>query len=414
MKTCNDSASRFISQQDSQQISQPTWLEQRVISFLRQRLHNCQGHLYLTLPSGHQCEFGSGEPAVRVQLRSFRSLFRLFAGGINGWSEGYIAGEWDSPDLTGLVRWALQNETQLSRIAKASFFTEMLHNLYHRKNHNSRQGSRRNIAAHYDLGNDFYELWLDPSMTYSAALFESDEQPLQSAQGAKYQRILDMLAPQSGDHVVEIGCGWGGFAEHALQQSDIHLHGITLSEEQLRWSRERLAQADLAERADISLTDYRDLLKQYDGVVSIEMFEAVGEEYWDTYFSTLNKCLKPEGTAVLQVISIEDERFERYRKQADFIQRYIFPGGMLPSVSKLEEKFREHGFELVNKHLFGTDYARTLRLWREAFERKTEQLAALGYDETFRRLWRYYLCYCEGGFDQGSIDVGLYQIRRIQ
>lgn len=410
MKTCNDSASRFIPQQSSQ----PTWLEQRVIGFLRKRLQNCQGHLYLTLPSGYHCDFGSGDPAVRVQLHSFRSLLRLFAGGINGWSEGYIAGEWNSPDLTTLVRWALQNEKHLSQIAKASFLTEMLHNLYHRRNHNSRKGSRRNIAAHYDLGNDFYELWLDPSMTYSSALFESEDQPLQAAQTSKYQRILDMLAPQSGDHVVEIGCGWGGFAEHALQQSDIRLHGITLSEEQLNWSRERLQQAGLAEQSDISLTDYRDLLKQYDGVVSIEMFEAVGEQYWDTYFSTLNKCLKPEGTAVLQVISIEDERFERYRNQADFIQRYIFPGGMLPSISKLEDKFREHGFELVNKHLFGADYAKTLKLWREAFERKTEELAALGYDETFRRLWRYYLCYCEGGFDEGSIDVGLYQIRRIQ
>lgn len=410
MKTCNDSVSRFV----AQQAVQPTWLEQRVISFLRKRLQGCQGHLNLSLPSGFQCEFGRGEPAVKVQLHRFKSLFRLFAGGINGWSEGYIAGEWDSPDLTALVRWALINEPHLSRIAKARFLTGMLHNLYHRKNHNSRQGSRRNIAAHYDLGNDFYELWLDPSMTYSSALFESDGQPLQAAQGAKYQRILDMLAPAAGDHVVEIGCGWGGFAEHALQQSDIRLHGITLSEEQLHWSRERLQQAGLAERSDISLTDYRDLLKQYDGVVSIEMFEAVGEQYWDTYFSTLNKCLKPDGTAVLQVISIEDDRFERYRNQADFIQRYIFPGGMLPSISKLEEKFREHGFELVNKHLFGMDYARTLKLWRESFERKTEQLAALGYDETFRRLWRYYLCYCEGGFDQGSIDVGLYQIRRIQ
>ena len=423
MKSCNYSApaSSKLPQQNTsinsvnrsgcELSNSPSWLEQKILSKLAPRLEKTSGQLLLTLPSGYSQHFrGSPGGHAEVTINSLRALARLVTGGINGWSEGYIAGEWDSPDLTALVRWALQNETILEGMASAGFITRTLHTLYHRRNHNSRSGSKKNISAHYDLGNDFYNLWLDPTMTYSAAWFDSPEQPLEAAQRNKYQRILELLEPAEGDHLVEIGCGWGGFAEQALQHQSLRVHGITLSEEQLNWSRQRLNEAGLDKRSNISLTDYRDLLNRYDGVVSIEMFEAVGEAYWDTYFETLKRSLKTGGKAVLQVISIEDERFEQYRKQADFIQRYIFPGGMLPSVAKLEQKFAEHGFELQQKLMFGKDYAHTLRYWRKLFEAQTDKLDELGYDERFRRLWRYYLCYCEGGFDEGSIDVGLYQL----
>ncbi|BBB26781.1 SAM-dependent methyltransferase [Amphritea japonica] len=363
------------------------------------------------MPSGYHTSFGDQKGfEVTIKLNNLRCLFRLFTGGSTGWAEGYTAGEWDTQDLTSLLRWGLQNETMLENIAKAGHLKKLAHNIYHWRNQNSRTGSRRNIAAHYDLGNDFYALWLDKTMSYSAALFESDEQNLDAAQIAKYQQIIDMLGSKQDDHIVEIGCGWGGFAEQLLQQHNVRVHGVTLSEEQLQWSRDRLAAAGLDRRSNISLTDYRDLITRYDGVVSIEMFEAVGEKYWDTYFETLKSCLKPCGKAILQVISIEDQRFETYREQADFIQRYIFPGGMLPSISRLKQKFVEHGFELQQEKLFGQDYALTLKHWRASFEQQTEALEKLGYDERFRRLWRYYLCYCEAGFEEGSIDVGLYQL----
>lgn len=389
----------------------PSLLERQLISFLQQRLDKTCGSLHLTLPSGVQCHFGHNQPAASVILHSYRPLTRLLFGGANGWSEGYLAGEWDSPDLTALVHWALSYEDALSSMAKAHFFTGVLHNLYHRQRDNSKQGSKRNIAAHYDLGNDFYKEWLDPGMTYSAALFDQPTQPLEDAQRNKYARILEMLNANPGDHIAEIGCGWGGFAEQAAVEHDLEVHGVTLSQEQLAWAKARIRNAALEKKVHLSLTDYRDLNHQYDGIVSIEMFEAVGETHWDTYFQTLKRILKPGGNVVLQVITIDDERFQTYRKQADFIQRYVFPGGMLPSIEALQNKFELHGFTLEQKLLFGPDYAHTLRHWRDAFESRWNTIKPQGFDERFYRLWRYYLAYCEGGFDQGCINVGLYQLK---
>ncbi|MDO6563340.1 cyclopropane-fatty-acyl-phospholipid synthase family protein [Amphritea sp. 1_MG-2023] len=439
MKTCHyktattaDSQVKSGTQQHyplSSGVNQPRWLEQRVLNRLQKALQHTRGRLHLIMPSGYQQTFGEVLEAhqhnasseaihVSVKLNSLRCLLRLLTGGITGWSEGYIAGEWDSPDITALIRWALQNEAILDDLSKASVIKQLLDNVYHWRNHNSPRGSRRNIAAHYDLGNDFYELWLDKSMSYSAALFTNETQTeahakplsLEQAQAAKYQQILQWIQPADDDHILEIGCGWGGFATELLTNHNARLHGITLSQQQRHWAQQQLSAKHLDERADISLTDYRDLLHQYDAVVSIEMFEAVGEQYWDTYFTTLKNCLKPGGTAVLQVISIDEQRFDTYRKQADFIQRYIFPGGMLPSIPRLEQKFAEHGFSLQHKQLFGKDYAETLRLWRHNFTQQTDALEKLGYGEQFRRLWLYYLCYCEGGFEEGSIDVGLYHL----
>lgn len=386
----------------------PGIMESLFIGNIKGRLANCQGRLLLGFPSGYQQTFGSGEPQVSVQLHSLKPLLRLFTGGTNGWSDAYLCGEWDSPDLTALVRWALRNEAELSGISKAQWFNDMLYNLYHWQHRNTRRGSRRNIATHYDLGNRFYQKWLDPGMTYSSALFLDPDMTLQQAQTAKYQRILALLSPREGSRILEIGCGWGEFALQALQQHPVEIDGVTLSVEQRQWAQEKLIQAGFAEHANVSLTDYRDIKRQYDNVVSIEMFEAVGQEHWDTYFTKLKGVLKPGGKAVLQIITIDDVRFEHYSRQAEFIQRHVFPGGMLPSVKVLKEKFSQHGFRLAHQQMFGKDYARTLFCWHTQFEQHWSQISEQGFDENFRRLWRYYLSYCEGGFEENAIDVGLF------
>ena len=391
-------------------VVEPTssWLENKIITKLKTLINLDCGTLSITFPSGFISTFGSNQPKADVQLNSLRPLVRLYCGGTNGWSESYLAGEWNSSDLTAVVQWALSYEASLTGISKASFVTEIFDNIYHWRRSNSRQGSRKNISAHYDLGNDFYKYWLDQSMTYSSALYAHPQQSLEQAQDNKYSRILELLDAKSGHHVAEIGCGWGGFALKAGGDHGLNIHGITLSKEQLKWANQRVADAALEDQINLSLTDYRDLDQQYDGVVSIEMFEAVGEAHWDTYFKTLKKILKPGGNAVLQIITIEDERFHVYRKQADFIQRYVFPGGMLPSIDILKSKISEHGFALKEQQLFGLDYAATLREWAKGFENSWQDLCQQGFDEKFYRLWRYYLAYCEGGFEHGAIDVGFY------
>jgi len=408
MKACENSAPLLLSSTKHK----ASWLEKKLLSRLTPLLNQEHGTLNLTLPSGNRYKLGRNFPEADVRLVNYRPLIRLYLGGINGWSEGYIAGEWQSNDLTSLVLWALNYETSLSDFSKASFLTETLHNLYHWQHDNSRKGSRKNIAAHYDLGNDFYKLWLDETMTYSAALYSDSEQSLEEAQKNKNTRILELLNAQPQQHILEIGCGWGGFATQAAETRDLKVHGITLSKEQLKWAQNTVQTKQLQDQVHLSLTDYRDLHHEYDGVVSIEMFEAVGEAHWDTYFETLKTVLKPGGRAVLQIISIADDRFEGYRKQADFIQRYVFPGGMLPSISAFKDKVCEHDFELVDMQLFGKDYAHTLRVWKENFVAHWDEVKALGFDERFYRLWMYYLAYCEGGFEQGSIDVGFYVLEK--
>jgi cyclopropane-fatty-acyl-phospholipid synthase len=386
----------------------PTWLETKIIKKLQGVINLHCGTLEVAFPSGFTCEFGSSYPRANVRLNSLRPLLRLYFGGTNGWSESYLLGEWKSSDLTALVKWSLAYEAALVGLSKASFVTEVFDNIYHWRRDNSRKGSRKNIVAHYDLGNDFYKQWLDQSMTYSSALYQHPEESLVSAQKNKNARILELLEAKAGQNVLEIGSGWGGFAEQAGQDYDLNIHGITLSDEQLSWANKRVADSALSNQVSFSLTDYRDLDQQYDAIVSIEMFEAVGEAHWDTYFKTLKRVLKPGGNAVLQIITIEDERFHVYRKQADFIQRYVFPGGMLPSVSVLKDKISEHGFVLKKHQLFGQDYAATLKQWSKGFEASWNTLNDQGFDEHFYRLWRYYLAYCQGGFEHGTIDVGFY------
>ncbi|MBV1788162.1 cyclopropane-fatty-acyl-phospholipid synthase family protein [Marinobacterium sp. D7] len=389
----------------------PGLLERWLIGRLRSRIDGNRGTLQLRLPSGNCYRFGDRQPFASLTLNNYRALRKLITGGLNGWSEAYLQGDWDSPDLTALIQWGARYEHSLESMGRLRLLSDLQHNRYHRSRDNHREGSRRNIAAHYDLGNAFYRQWLDPSMTYSAALFSEPTMSLQEAQGAKNRRILELTQTQPGDRICEIGCGWGGFAEQTAQAGR-QVHGVTLSKEQLAWAQQRIRSASLDAQVELSLTDYRDLDGQYDAVVSIEMFEAVGERHWDTYFEQLKRILKPEGRAVLQIITIDDQRFHSYRKQADFIQRYIFPGGMLPSVEALRHKFNQHGLRLEHQQMFGLDYARTLKHWAEAFERNYTNIEAQGFDRHFYRMWRYYLAYCEGGFREKCIDVGLFVLTR--
>jgi len=371
------------------------------------------GTLLLTLPGEQPLQFGvprDGEPRAEVRLHNLRPIRKLLRGGLVGWAESYMDGDWDSPDMTAMVCWALGNEARMTALNDGKLWIRVLNRLMHLSRANTKRGSRRNIAYHYDLGNDFYQLWLDPSMTYSAALFASPEMSLTEAQANKYRRIADMLQLQPGQTILEIGCGWGGFAELASREYGVAVEGITLSQEQLTYARARVKRAGLDHLCRFSLTDYRDVSKQYDHIVSIEMFEAVGEEHWGTYFSQIKQCLKPGGRAVLQVISIDDQRFDDYRRNPDFIQRYIFPGGMLPSPSLLRKAVADADLKLTTEQLFGADYAHTLALWRHSFIEQWPRIRSQGFDERFRRMWLYYLAYCEGGFRHGTVDVGFYQI----
>ncbi|TVQ70397.1 MAG: class I SAM-dependent methyltransferase [Oceanospirillales bacterium] len=398
----------------SELLADHSWFNRRLFSAVLKRLPELEyGTLDLELPNGQQIQFGKareGEPRAEIRLNSFRPLKRLLIGGQLGMAESYMAGEWDSPDLVSLICWALGNEQRMPDLSDGKLWLRLLNRVTHWRRANTKRGSRRNIAYHYDLGNDFYQLWLDPSMTYSSALFTTPELSLNEAQEEKYRRIATLLNLQPGQTVLEVGCGWGGFAELAAKEFGVKVEGITLSREQLIFAQERIKKAGLDHLCRFSLTDYRDVIGTYDHIVSIEMFEAVGEENWPTYFQTLKKRLKPGGRAVLQVISIDDSRFDGYRKNPDFIQRYIFPGGMLPSPERLQLSLEQQGLQLEERQFFGLDYAQTLAIWRHQFIEQWPRIQTQGFDERFRRMWLYYLAYCEGGFRYKAIDVGFYQL----
>jgi len=362
------------------------------------------GLLEVRLPDGSCALFGEGDSGVTLQVHDEALFSRVLARGDIGLAEAYLDGQWDSPDITGLLALLARNREALASAIYGSWRQLLAARLRHWCNGNSRAGSKRNIMSHYDLGNDFYRLWLDPSMSYSSAIYRpQDDGSLLAAQHAKYGRILDRLQAGANDSVLEIGCGWGGFAELAVQDG-LRVTGLTLSPSQLKWAQQRVPQADLR------LQDYRDTRESFDHLVSIEMFEAVGEKWWPTYFSTVARALKPGGRAVIQSITIHDDLFATYRRGTDFIQQYIFPGGMLPSRSAFRRAAGRQGLQVTDEFAFGLDYARTLAEWRSAFEANWPQIAPLGFDENFRRLWRLYLCYCEAGFLAGNIDVVQFEL----
>ncbi len=366
------------------------------------------GHLVIDTPAGERLVINGNQPGTqgRLEIRSWRFLWRLVAGWDIGFAESYMAGEWISPNLGGLLMLALRN----SAFAEPLRPPRLLLRLRHALNRNTRRGSRRNIAAHYDLGNEFYAHWLDAGMSYSAALFSSAGQTLEEAQNAKLDRVLDLLEVSGGEQVLEIGCGWGSLADRVIGRYGCALTSLTISAKQLEFARKRLRDLDLLRYSDLRLQDYRDVRGPYDRIVSIEMLEAVGEAYWSTYFEKLRVNLRPGGIAVLQVITINEDRFENYRRRPDFIQKYIFPGGMLPTTKIIECEIAAAGLRLVTSEFFGDSYARTLGEWQRRFQRAWPAIEALGFDDRFKRTWEYYLAYCEAGFEAGAVNVGLYKI----
>lgn len=370
----------------------------------------------LEMPDGSSERIGEMNNEVVIptlKIKHNKAILRGAFNGLLGWGEGYMHDDWSCDDLVKLTDWAVHNNMALRQAFGGTWFVQTLQRWVHRLNDNSKRGSKRNIAYHYDLGNDFYKEWLDPSMSYSSALFVEPNMDLESAQWAKYERILAMSDARPDEHLLEIGCGWGGFAETVARQGSMHLDGVTLSKEQLAWAKNRMSALDAQERIKLSFCDYRDISQQYDRVISIEMFEAVGEAHWHTFFDKLQKVLVDEGTAVLQIICIAPERFDYYQKHTDFIQRYIFPGGMLPTPQHIRDLSSEHGFAVEEELGFGQDYATTLALWRTQFEEKWPTLQQQGYDDRFKRMWEYYLAYCESGFKHGALDVRLFKLRKV-
>jgi len=363
--------------------------------------------LTLRLPDGTTQVFGAPNagPSAEIDVRDWRFFRRVLLDGDIGFAEAYMDGYCDSPDLPRLIALLATNDKALGRVVHSNFLHNIALKLLHWRRSNSRAGSQRNIHAHYDLGNSFYRLWLDPTMTYSSALFDGQEgKPLEAAQADKYDRILTQLGAKQGDTILEIGCGWGGFAETAARRG-MRVTAVTISKEQLEFARERLQKAGLAERVDLQFRDYRDIEGSYDHIVSIEMIEAVGERYWPEYFATLKRHVSPGGSAIVQAIVIADELFENYRSRPDFIQTYIFPGGMLLSPQLIAEQCRRTGLKIAELYSFGLDYAHTLETWLGRFDSVADQVATLGFDERFRRMWRYYLAYCAAGFSTRRTDV---------
>jgi len=374
-----------------------------------------KGELTMALPNGRRLRFDAPEDGVTAEMRihDWRCLRKVLAGGSMGFAEGYIDGDWSSPHLARLLALFSSNFEKWEAGLHSNWLFRLLNRVQHLARANTRRQAEKNIHAHYDLGNEFYSRWLDPSMTYSSALYEHEGQELEAAQRNKYRAMADSLSLKPGDHVLEIGCGWGGFAEYAARERGAQVTGITISREQLEYARKRMADRQLGDKVSIEYVDYRDVQGRFDAVASIEMFEAVGESYWPSYFDKIAEVLKPGGRAALQIITIREEIFDRYRQSVDFIQKYIFPGGMLPSVDRLRDEFSRAGLFLDHTLEFGHDYADTLAEWRRRFDSAWDGIAGdLDFDERFRRLWRYYLAYCEAGFRTERINVGQFSLIR--
>jgi cyclopropane-fatty-acyl-phospholipid synthase len=365
------------------------------------------GELTVTLPDGRSRHFVGAQPGPRASLRIRhpRMARRVLFGGSVGFAESYIDGDWDTPDLAGLLELLDRNHAALGQSYYGRWLARLRDRVAHVLRPNSRAGSRRNIRAHYDLGNAFFAAWLDPTLTYSAARFTAPEHDLEQAQLEKYRSLARLIGLTPGHRLLEIGSGWGSFAVLAAREFGARVRSITVSREQHDYAARRVHELGLADRVAIELRDYRDVDGRYDRIASIEMFEAVGERWWPVFFDRLRAALAPGGLAGLQIITIADQHFPAYRKGADFIQRYIFPGGMLPSPSALAEHIGRAGLVLQDQVAFGACYARTLSIWHARFTEAWERIAALGFDERFRRLWSYYLAYCEAGFRTGSTDV---------
>lgn len=367
-----------------------------------------KGTLTLQIPDGRVVKIKGNSPGpdATLILHNWNLPQKALTSSTIGVAESYVDGDWESPDVTSLLELFVLNRSIGDAVSRhARGVMQMIERLRHWWRSNTRNQAKKNISAHYDLGNDFYSQWLDETMTYSSALFEDGANDLASAQRTKYRKLAKAAGVQPGDSILEIGCGWGGFAEYATKELGCHVTGLSLSKEQLKFAEDRLAKLGLSDHADFKYQDYRDEQGVYDRIISIEMFEAVGERYWPVYFDKIKQCLKPGGRAGLQVITITPENYHGYRENPDFIQRYIFPGGMLPKDDMLEELGANAGLSTYANREFALDYARTLAEWRESFWAKWDTIKPLGFDERFKKLWEFYLFYCEAGFRAGNINV---------
>ena len=377
-----------------------------------------QGTLTVKLPNGSIQRFGSGSgPMASLHLLNWNPCSAALRSGDIGFAESYIAGDWTTPHLADLLEVLLVNRKHMEAAIYGNWLGRLMYRIKHLLNRNTKANSRKNIHAHYDLGNAFYELWLDGTMNYSSAIFATPETSMKDAQNAKVRRALRMARVQPGDRVLEIGCGWGALAEMATKEFDASLVGVTLSTEQLAWANERMAKQGVADKADLRLQDYRDIGKTtpdapFDAICSIEMIEAVGQQFWPEYFQTVARLLKPGGHACIQSIVIADELFERYVDSTDFIQQYIFPGGCLPCPREFREQAHAAGFDIVDEFSFGQDYAHTLKLWRDDFLAQESRVLQLGFDKRFIRIWEFYLAYCEAAFAQANTDVMQFTLRK--
>ncbi len=376
------------------------------------------GTLDVQLPDGSMAHFGGasaqGEPRAALRLHDWSVCSAALKSGDIGFAETYIAGGWTSPDLVALLRLFIANRDAIEGVIYGTWWGRLAYRARHLLNRNSRRGSAKNIHAHYDIGNAFYREWLDETMNYSAALFEGNlDQALPQAQDAKVRRALRECGLQPGQRLLEIGCGWGALAEKAAAEFGAQVTGVTLSSEQLAYAQDRLQRAGLAAQAELRLQDYRDINDEpFDAIASIEMFEAVGREYWAGFFAKVRDKLKPGGRACIQTITIRDDLFERYVRSTDFIQQYIFPGGLLPSRAAFRAEAATAGLELVSEQPFGADYAETIKRWRLRFLAQDPQVRQLGYDTRFMRIWEFYLAYCEAAFAAGNTNVVQFTLRR--
>ena len=383
-------------------------LPARVRVALSAALHLPRGTLKVQMPDGRSVLVGGKAPGPQAEivLHNWRLPGRAFSGGTIGLAESYMDGDWESPDVTSVLELFVVNTETGEKIAGgASWLLGAVQRIRHWLNDNTRKGSQRNISAHYDLGNHFYSQWLDPSMTYSSGLYATGANDLAGAQAEKYRALARDTGIGSNDHVLEIGCGWGGFAEFVAREIGCKVTGLTISREQFDFAQKRIQEAGLADKVTLKLQDYRDEAGKYDRIASIEMFEAVGEKHWPTFFAKMKDSLRPGGTAGLQIITINEAAYPIYRKRPDFIQRYVFPGGMLPTPTLLKSLGADHGLDYLRERVFPQDYARTLAEWRTRFWSSWERIVPLGFDERFKKLWEFYLHYCEAGFRAEYIDV---------
>lgn len=384
---------------------------------MRRLIGECAaGELHIRLP-GFAPAYLTGSRSGRradIEFKRWRALTRFLISGDIGLANAYRDGDWSTSDLLGLLSWAMENEASLKSLLPGSLSSRIINRIRHSRRSNTRSNSRKNIAAHYDLGNDFYARWLDRGMNYSSGIYRSGNESLEEAQARKIDNVCDLLELAGGERVLEIGCGWGAVAERLTTAHGCRLTGLTLSQPQRDYTRERLERAHLGHAADIRLQDYRDINERFDRVVSIEMLEAVGEHYWAQYFAKLRDCLRPGGVAVLQVITIAAERYAAYRERPDFIQLEIFPGGALPTGEIIASQAAKAGLQLTRTKKFGASYAHTLAEWRRRFNGAWDDIEPLGFDEPFRRIWNYYLTYCEVGFRTNVLDVGLYRLEHAR